>query len=115
MPAAENLIIQKQAEVNREAEQAAIFEQAKSGALLDLKNYGECAYYVGDDMRSAYFESLVEEPDADLIAALFRFYATSQKANQLGFADATRKLAALLDERVEDMATTVAQQITEGE
>ena len=91
-------------------------DQVALGLEQNLATYGRADYTINantmhEKRESIHFENLVEDLDDAFVSALFRFYSTSKKTNQLGHAKATRDLLALLNTRAEELASEAAAEV----
>lgn len=91
-------------------------DQVALGLEQDLATYGRADYTLNantlhEKSASIHFEELIEDLDDKFVSALFLFFSTSRKTNQLGHAKATRDLLALLNERTTELCTEAAAEV----
>lgn len=91
-------------------------EKVAQGLEQDLATYGRADYTLNantlhEKSASIHFEELIEDLDDKFVSALFLFFSTSRKTNQLGHAKATRDLLALLNERATERCTEAAAEV----
>ena len=116
MRSTEISIAQSLANLDRQEDQARCRDQVADGIFLDLSTYGRATYTVNantlnEKSESIQFEELIEDLDDRFVSALFRYFSTANKTNQLGHAAASRELLALLNQRARDRASEAASEV----